>query len=1150
MGWPDVFFWGFGSGHPFPASRRRTGTGAPPIRPSDPPQADNPSDSSGLPRHCLMTPMPKFPTFSLTLGLSLGALTGALHGQALNLARFQEALADSSDGGTTPDEAVDGIVSNDSRWYSGSGGPHWLEIRLTESFTLGSAHLYLGLDDGFTVGEFSLQYANGTGWNTIATISGNSATDLNVIFPAPVVANKFRLYSDEGVIRVKELALFAPNGGSGHPLGTDVTLNLANRRGPVASGTNGSNYPWKAVDGYVNDNSRWLVGNNNGPHELVLELTEVQQVGGVHLYSGYDDNGSTLAPLADFTLDYASGSGWTPIPGGTVSSGSIVGNAVTGNSAEALAMNFATPVTANKIRLSFASPYGRVRELVVLPANRLENGGSGYPLGAGVKLAPRPDTNFKDYHDAWHRIALRTNNNSLVPGTEGSTLATAETPDEDKFLQLLYSPALDAYRIRQQATGKCVQVQGASTTAGAPIVLGDYSAAPHQLWKLVATDNGFFQLRNVWSGMVIASDGGSPASMTQQPFSAAANPPDDQEWKPLFQDDYFKKGTGGWVGQFGTGWGYDWARNDKDGLSVDKFYAPMQHREGWPNLGTLHKKQTDWNNDAKPAYLLGFNEPDRPDQANMGIGKAVELWPRLMAMDVPLVSPACALGAESWWLSDFMDRHDNKGYRCEYAGAHWYAGPSSDNLINYINSVQSNANGRPVWLTEFSVVDWSGGSGNWSEETNYNFILEFLWRAEDKDNLKKYAVFIFSGGSPPNPWTLSNPRSNFRSGNGSLTPFGKAYSAWDGDKAIRDETPYILHNRNARHRLRNDGTTDPQASWIRREDDSVQWILQDNGSGRKHLTSVVDGRRLRYDGSTLDFAPAGTTGPQVEWDFTREQYGWHNIIHPSSGRYLRLFRDNGNDNAPDSFDWQMVTEAQAQSLTTTDWWFVKPWNEADVSLPDAPTNLVATPGDSQVDLSWSAAAGDIMSYSVYRRVADGAPVLLESEITGTSHLDTTAANGTTYYYSVTATDLLGLESAASSEASATPGVSDPNASFGAWAAFHSLPVTAIDHDQDGDGLADGLEYFFLTDPNVANPSPLRISRAATGEIELRFPRNAVASGIDWTIRHSSTLQEPWDPTTHTTEVESTDGTVDQVLAKPSGVPEEGAFFILEVSGSP
>ena len=847
-----------------------------------------------------------------------------------NLAKFQKVSSSSNGDSTAAHEAVDGIVSNQSRWISNSGGgPHWLELELKAPYPVGSAQLFLGKDDELTVGSFQIQYHNGFSWQTITSVTGSTATDLNLVFPEPIdTATRYRFYTTESIARVKEFSLLPPNGGAGHALGTDVNLNLASLRAPTASSVNASNRALRAVDGRVADDSRWLSANNNGPHTFDVLLPTAHEIGSLHLYSGVESGGTTTSPLASFEIEYHNGTSWVPVPEGTTSSGLMRDNAITGNASSELVVNFGSPVNSDQLRIRFTEPYGRIRELVVLPANVTDTGAIGYPIGTSVEYAPRETTNFKDYHDSWYRLAARSNNTALVSTGSGSSQADSETSSEEKRYQLLYSYALDAYRIRNQDTGKAIEVENASLDAGAAIVEGDYSAAPHQLWRLEPTSGGFFQIVNVWSGMVLETDGGSPAVVTQQPRDTSANPANAQQWDPVFEDDYFKKGTGGWVGSFGASWGYDWARNDKDGLSADKFYAPMQHNAGWPNRGTLHKKYHDWNNDVKPAYLLGFNEPDRPDQADMTVARGVELWPELMAMDVPLVSPAPAQGGEDWWLNNFMDQADGLGYRVEYAGGHWYSGPSVDGIFNHINDVQNKANGRPVWLTEFSVVDWSNGNGDWSEESNYNFILEFLWRAESKNNLEKYAIFIFTGGTPTNPWDLTNPRSNFRNSNGTLTPFGKAYSAWDGDTTIRDNTTYILHNRQARHRLMNDGSSTLTQDTIRREDESVMWYLEDAGNGNKYITSIADGKRLSlgFEGRVLHYAPAGTVGSDVEWTINQEQHGWHNIIHANTGKYLRLNRVNDSSNAPTSLTFEVVSAADAANYNSTDWWFVKPNN--------------------------------------------------------------------------------------------------------------------------------------------------------------------------------------------------------------------------------
>ncbi|MBI1377838.1 MAG: hypothetical protein GC157_10205 [Frankiales bacterium] len=83
------------------------------------------------------------------------------------------------------------------------------------------------------------------------------------------------------------------------------------------------------------------------------------------------------------------------------------------------------------------------------------------------------------------------------------------------------------------------------------------------------------------------------------------------------------------------------------------------------------------------------------------------------------------------------------------------------------------------------------------------------------------------------------------------------------------------------------------------------------------------------------------------------------------------------------------------------------------TAPDAPTNLVASPGDRQVSLTWTASAG-ATSYGVYRGSTKIATV------TTTSYVNTGLTNGTSYTYKVVAYRLNSPASPFSSTASATP----------------------------------------------------------------------------------------------------------------------------------
>jgi len=89
------------------------------------------------------------------------------------------------------------------------------------------------------------------------------------------------------------------------------------------------------------------------------------------------------------------------------------------------------------------------------------------------------------------------------------------------------------------------------------------------------------------------------------------------------------------------------------------------------------------------------------------------------------------------------------------------------------------------------------------------------------------------------------------------------------------------------------------------------------------------------------------------------------------------------------------------------------------AAPAAPTGLTATPGNAHVALSWTASPG-AATYTVLRGTAAGGPYgTTFPGIATTSFDDTTAVNGTTYFYVVTATNGFGT-SGNSNEASATP----------------------------------------------------------------------------------------------------------------------------------
>src|SRR5215475_3974260 len=108
--------------------------------------------------------------------------------------------------------------------------------------------------------------------------------------------------------------------------------------------------------------------------------------------------------------------------------------------------------------------------------------------------------------------------------------------------------------------------------------------------------------------------------------------------------------------------------------------------------------------------------------------------------------------------------------------------------------------------------------------------------------------------------------------------------------------------------------------------------------------------------------------------------------------------------------------------------------------PPAPTNLVATPGNAQVSLSWNASSG-ATSYNVKRSTTSGGPyTTIATGVTATNFTNTQLTNGTTFFYVVSAVNSAG-ESGNSNQASATPLGTPPPAPTGLTATPGNAQVT-------------------------------------------------------------------------------------------------------------
>ena len=120
-----------------------------------------------------------------------------------------------------------------------------------------------------------------------------------------------------------------------------------------------------------------------------------------------------------------------------------------------------------------------------------------------------------------------------------------------------------------------------------------------------------------------------------------------------------------------------------------------------------------------PAYVLGFNEPERPDQANMTVAQAISSWTTISnsftGTSTKLVSPAVSDTSDGQaWLSSFMSQATAANLKVDAVAFHWYGVSTPDNpagaASSFLSRVDSyhNSYNKPVFITEFAIHDWGG----------------------------------------------------------------------------------------------------------------------------------------------------------------------------------------------------------------------------------------------------------------------------------------------------------------------------------------------------------------------------------------------------------------------------------------------------------
>lgn len=129
----------------------------------------------------------------------------------------------------------------------------------------------------------------------------------------------------------------------------------------------------------------------------------------------------------------------------------------------------------------------------------------------------------------------------------------------------------------------------------------------------------------------------------------------------------------------------------------------------------------------------------------------------------------------------------------------------------------------------------------------------------------------------------------------------------------------------------------------------------------------------------------------------------------------------------------------------------------NVQPPAAPTGLIATAGNAQVSLAWTASSG-ATGYRVLRSATSGSGyAVVSSNVSGTAYTDSGLTNGTTYYYVVQAVNSAGV-GGSSAQASATPSAPATAVAIDSYASSASFYAKLNDLNQSMSWSIDSIYY--------------------------------------------------------------------------------------------
>ena len=238
-----------------------------------------------------------------------------------------------------------------------------------------------------------------------------------------------------------------------------------------------------------------------------------------------------------------------------------------------------------------------------------------------------------------------------------------------------------------------------------------------------------------------------------------------------------------------VGWNYSWGGDYVSNQLAYVEFVPM----AWGSASDAFvTKRKGYVNKGKCKRVLGFNEPDGKEQANMSVEKAIELWPLLESLKIPLGSPAVVDAENGEWLEQFMAEVENRGYRVDYLCVHNYGGGNAAEFKRKMTAIYKKY-GLPILITEFAVADWKAttpANNKHSKAKVLQFMKDILPWLEETEFIYGYAWFSFGQDSAAGCTSALFDKEN------NLTELGKYYADFPDNGSVEPpvETTNLLLN--------------------------------------------------------------------------------------------------------------------------------------------------------------------------------------------------------------------------------------------------------------------------------------------------------------------------------------------------------------------